>query len=120
MSTFPGRRLYLIAALSLAVVTSGYAVTRYLSGVSPHDELFRVYGVVMLVLIVTWLVTDPVIPAAHRPSFDHAMFVWITFPLLAAYHMYSAYRWRGLLIVLGLFGLFVAPNIALALAYIVG
>jgi hypothetical protein len=59
-------------------------------------------------------------PAAHRPSFDHAMFVWITFPLLAAYHMYSAHRWRGLLIVLGLFGLFVAPNIALALAYIVG
>ena len=48
------------------------------------------------------------------------MFVWITFPLLAAYHMYSAHRWRGLLIVLGLFGLFVAPNIALALAYIVG
>jgi hypothetical protein len=48
------------------------------------------------------------------------MLVWATFPLLAAYQMYSAHRWRGLLKVLGLLVLLAAPNIALALAYVVG
>lgn len=119
MSKFEGRRLYLVAAVAIAIVTSACAVARYLSGVGPHDELFRVYGVVMAILTFTWLVTDLAIPAAHRPSFDHAMFVWITFPLLAAYHMYSAHRWRGILTVLGLLGLFVAPSVALALASII-
>ena len=43
----------------------------------------------------------------------------ITFPLLAAYQMYSAHRWRGVLTVLGLLGLFVAPSVALVLASII-
>lgn len=114
------RRLYLLAAVAIASVTSAYTVARYLGGVVPHDELFGAYHLIMMIFIVTWVVSDPAIPATQRPSFDHGMFVWVTFPLLGAYHMYSAHRWRGLLQVFGLLGLYVAPSIALALANIVG
>jgi hypothetical protein len=114
------RRLHLIAAAVIAAATSSYCVWRFLNGSSPGDELLRTYGIVTTLLAITWLLSDPRIPPAQKPSFDHGMFVWATFPFLAAYHMYSAHRWRGLLIVLGLLGLIAAPDIALALAYVVG
>ena len=115
MTTATNRPLYLIAAAALATVTSGYAVYRYLNGVVPGDGVFRLYGIVTTILVISWLVTDPAIPSTQRPSLDHGMLVWVTFPLLAVYHMYSAHRWRGFLMVLGLLGLIVAPNIVLVL-----
>ena len=115
MTPGSNRPLYLIAAVAIATITSGYAVCRYLNGVVPGDGVFRLYGIVTAILVVSWLVTDPAIPWKQRPSFDHGMFVWVTFPLLAMYHMYSAHRWRGFLMVLGLLGLIAAPNIMLAL-----
>ena len=109
------RPLYLIAAVATATITSGYAVWRYTNGAVPGDGVFRLYGVVTTFLVVSWLVTDPAIPSKQRPSFDHGMLVWVTFPLLAVYHMYSAHRWSGFLTVLGLLGLIAAPSIVLAL-----
>src|SRR6267142_1346542 len=82
------RPLYLIAAVAIATMTSGYAVCRYLNGVVPGDGVFRLYGIVTAILVVSWLVTDPAIPSKQRPSFDHGMLVWVTFPFLAVYHMY--------------------------------
>jgi hypothetical protein len=116
----PARRSYLIAAAVIAVATSGYCVWRFVNGSNPGDELLRTYGIVTTLLAITWLLSDPRIPTAQKPSFDHGMFVWVTFPFLAAYHMYAAHRWRGLFIVLGLLGLISAPDIALALAYVAG
>jgi hypothetical protein len=109
------RPLYLMAAVAIAPTTSGYAVWRHLNGTVPGDGVFRLYGIVTAILVVSWLVTDPAIPSNQRPSFDHGMHVWVTFPLLAVYHMYSAHRWWGLVIVLGLLGIIAAPNIVLAL-----
>jgi hypothetical protein len=114
------RRLYLVAAVVVAVMTSVFAVWCFLHGVTPRKEIFQLYTVITGILVVSWLVTDPGIPAMQRPSFDYGMLVWATFPLLAAYHMFTAHRWRGILIVLGLFGLLVAPDIALAIAYAIG
>ena len=119
MTVATRRRWYLLTAATIASITSIYSVWRYLSGVVPGEEVFRLYNMVTAFLVVSWVVTDPRIPATQRPSFDHGMFVWATFPLLAAYHMYSAHRWRGLFIVLGLIGFFAAPSIALALASVV-
>jgi len=101
-------------------MTSCYAAYRYVNGVVPGNGLFRLYGFVTTILVVSWLVADPAIPSAQRPSFDHGMLVWFTFPILAAYHMYSAHRWRGFLIVFGLLALIAAPNIVLALIQAVG
>ena len=112
--------MYLLTAAVIAAAISGYSVWRFIDGNGPSAELLRVYGVVITILVITWLLADPQIPVAQKPSFDHGMFVWATFPILAAYHMYSARRWRGLLIVLGLLCLIAAPNIALAIAYAVG
>jgi len=101
----------------LAAVISAYSVWRFVGGSSPSPELFRVYGTVSTLLVIAWLISDPDIPAQQKPSFDHGMLVWVTFPILASYHMYSARRWRGLLIVLGLLCLIAAPSIVLAVAY---
>lgn len=120
MTPATSRRLYLFTAAVIAVMTSTYAAWSYLNGVTPGEEVLELYSVFMGILVVSWVVTDPRIPTAQRPSFDHGMLIWATFPLLAAYQMYSAHRWRGIFIVLGLVGLFAAPNIALALAYAVG
>jgi hypothetical protein len=118
--TVNARRLYLLTAAVIAAAISAYSVWRFNSGSNPSPELFRVYGIVSTLLVITWLLAEPRIPTQQKPSFDHGMFVWVTFPFLAAYHMYSARRWRGLLVVLGLLGLIAAPNIALAVAYVVG
>ena len=120
MTTATNRRLYLVAAAVIAVMTSVFAVWRYLNGAMLSEEVSQLYSVISGILVISWLVTDPRIPAIQRPSFDHGMLVWATFPILAGYQMYSAHRWRGLLIVLGLLGLLAAPNIAIALANAVG
>jgi hypothetical protein len=116
VSPAASRRLYLVAAVAIATMTSGYVVYRYyLNGAVPGDEVLRLNGVVTTILVIFWLLRDPAIPSTQRPSFDHGMLVWVAFPLLATYHMYSAHRWRGCLVVLGLLGLIAAPNIVLAL-----
>jgi len=120
MATATSRRLYLVTAVVMAAMTSGCAVWRYQGGDQLSEETLRLYSLLMAILLVSWLVTDPKIPKAHRPSFDHGALVWASFPLLAAYHMFAARRWRGILIVLGLMGLLAAPNLVLALIDAVG
>ncbi len=114
------RRWYLITAAVIAAMTSTYSAWSYLNGFEPGQSVFQPCSTLTGLLVVSWTVTDPAIPSAQKPSFDHGILVWTTFPLLAAYHLYSAHRWRGILVVLGLMGLFAAPSIAIALVYAVG
>ena len=120
MSSAAIRNWYLIAAAFIAVLTSAYAAWRYRTGIGPSAELLQLYGLITGILIVSWIVMDPQIPVGQRPSFDHGMLIWIAFPAFALYQMYSAHRWRGILIVLGLVCLLAAPSISLAVAHIVG
>lgn len=120
MTPHTSRSLYLFAAVLVAVMTCIFALWRYGSGVFLSTEVLRRYDFVMAILVISWVVADPAIPAFQRPSFDHGMFVWATFPFLAAYHLYSTQGWRGIIIVAGLLGLFIAPETALALAQAVG
>jgi hypothetical protein len=101
-------------------MTSVYVAWRYVGGIVPSEDVFRLYGVVMGILVVSWLVMEPRIPATQKPSFDHGMMIWLTFPLFALYQMYTSHRWRGIFIVLGLAVLLAAPNISLALAHAFG
>lgn len=114
------RRWYLVTAAVIAVITSAYSAWRCLGGDVPGEEVFRLYRFVMVIVVISWLLADPEIPATQRPSFDHGMFVWMTFPLLAAYHMYAAHRWRGLAIVVGLLSLLFAPDMTIVIAWLVG
>jgi hypothetical protein len=79
MASRTDRRLYLVAAAFIAAVTSAYAAWRYTNGVVMSDEVGSTYNLVMALLVVTWVVADPKIPPAHRPSFDHAALVWHPF-----------------------------------------
>jgi hypothetical protein len=111
------RRLLLISALALAVVTSGYMLFCALNGLRPGERLFRLYTLIYLLLVMSWLATDPAIPSACRPSFDHAMLLWMSFPVYAGMQMFAAHRWRGLLMVLGLLALASLPGIVLHAAW---
>jgi hypothetical protein len=94
---------------------SCYVAWRIHSGVVPAEPLFRVFEALAVVLILFWLATDPALPPAERPTFDRWMLIGIVFPFLAAYQMYRAHRWAGLLMILGLLFLLAAPRITLAL-----
>lgn len=106
------RHLYLATAVLTVVMISAYAAWCCSKGIAPGDDLLRIYAIVMAILIVSWLVTDPALPASRRPSFDYGLLLWVSFPFLAAYHMYATRGWRGILLVLGLILLFLAPYLA--------
>jgi hypothetical protein len=114
------RRWYLIAAVMIAVMTSAYGAWRLFDGEILGTHLVRLYGIAMFILVAAWINTDPAIPFKQRPSFDHAMLIWMSFPFLAAYHMFLAHRWRGFLMVLGLTGLIIMPAVVFALVDIFG
>ena len=119
MSFRAQRRLYLLVAVGLAVVTSAFAVWCISVGHRPDTRVLRLYSFIMLFLIISWIVKDSAIPSMHRPSFDYGILVWMWFPVLAAYHLYLGHGRRGLFAVLGLVVLLVLPLFALATAQVV-
>lgn len=63
-------------------------------------------------LVAVWLVSDPKLSNADRPSFDHAYIHMTFFPLTAMYEQFQAHRWKGLARALGLGVLVLATLIA--------
>ena len=109
----------LIAAIVVSVATSiGVAVILY-NGREPSEDLLRLYEYISLLLIIVWLIKDPTLPVDHRPSFDHFMLTWMTFPPLALYHQFVCHRWKGIARVLGVLSLFIAPYLTWSILYAV-
>lgn len=108
------RRLSMVTAIVIASMTSIHTAWCCSIGTTPGDDVLRLYPFVMGILIVSWLVSDPALPTSRKPSFDYGLLLWVSFPLLATYHLYAAHRWRGFLIVLGLMMLFLAPYLSCA------
>lgn len=100
------RRLYLLAALLLPFTMCVHVV---LSGRAPDAQGFQLYQYLYLMLVAVWLMKDPALPAVHRPSFDHALLLCMTFPFLALYHQFITRRWKGIATVSGLLLLLYAP-----------
>jgi len=94
MTAASNRRLYLIAAVAIATITSGYATWRYVDGVVPGDGVFRLYGHRHGHSRRLMACDGPSDTFNSKTKFDHGMLVWLTFPFLAVYHMYSAHGWR--------------------------
>jgi hypothetical protein len=107
------RQSYLVAAVIVAVVTSTYAAWRYANGALPTAQSFQLYDLLIALLVITWLVTDPLLPADKRPSFDHGLLLWMMFPLFALYQLFTTRRWGGVGVLAGFALLFSAPAIAL-------
>jgi hypothetical protein len=111
------RRLYLSAAIGIAILTSIVTGANYLAGQETSKEFFDLYNFVMVLILIVWLMTDPDLPREQRPSFDHGMLLWAFFPFLAAYQQFTIRRWRGVGIVCGLLGLVLAPYVTLVIVY---
>jgi hypothetical protein len=114
------RRLYLYAAVGVAIATSFVAAMSFVGGRSMSEEVHLLFYYVTFLLVVVWLMTDPDIPTDLRPSLDHGMLHWVLFPLLAIYQQFRIRRWRGIGIVLGLLGLLFVPYMTLVVLYAVG
>jgi hypothetical protein len=113
------RRWYLFTAGLIAAVTSGYTAWADAQGVMPDSSVFEIYNLIMSILIVSWLVSDPEFPATKRPSFDHGMLLWMAFPVFALYQLFTTRRFRGVLILLGLVLLYAVPAIAVLITDVI-
>jgi hypothetical protein len=113
------RRWYLFTAGLIAVVTSGYTAWVDAQGLMPDSSVFEIYNLIISLLIISWLVSDPQFSADKRPSFDHGMLLWMTFPVFALYQLFTTRRFRGMLILLGLFLLYAVPAIAVLITEVI-
>ncbi|MBC8027399.1 MAG: hypothetical protein H7Y89_15520 [Steroidobacteraceae bacterium] len=110
------RRFQLLTAVLYAVATSLNVFELRMSNEFLTDEGAQAYHFVVCFLLIAWLMGDPKIPAAKRPSLDFGLFLWMTFPFLAAWLLISTRGWRGSLILFGLLTLMFAPQITWVLA----
>jgi len=113
------RRWYLITAGLVAVITSAYTAWRDALGAMPENDLFEIYNLIISLLVVTWLASDPEFPADKRPSFDHGLMLWMAFPAFALYQLFTTRRWRGVLTLFALGSLYLVPAIAVVLVELV-
>ena len=123
-STYPAgltppalRKWYLITAAIVALEATISVVSQSVQGRLLSAEAFQLYNLIISVLVGAWLVTDPKYPADKRPSFDHGLLLWMTFPFFALYQLFTTRRWRGVLILLGFILLYAVPNLAFAIVY---
>jgi hypothetical protein len=110
------RRFQLLTAALYAAATSMNVLVLQMNGEFLTEEGAQAYHFVVGFLLIAWLTSDPLIPSAKRPSLDFGLFLWMTFPFLAAWLLISTRGWRGSLIFLGLFTLMFAPEITWVLA----
>lgn len=75
------RRFQLATATLYAIATSAGVLV---SSDFLTDEGAQQYHFLVGFLLIAWLTSDPLIPAAKRPSLDFGLFVWLTFPFRAA------------------------------------
>jgi hypothetical protein len=102
------RHLYLITSLLVSLSACARVAADPMSMMKNGDSL-RLYQFVLGVLIVTWLIKDPKLPKAERPSFDHGLLHLAFFPIMATYEQFVLHGWKGIAVVLGLLILLIAP-----------
>jgi hypothetical protein len=110
------RRFQLLTAALYAIATSVNVLMLQMSDQYLTDEGAQAYHFVVGFLLIAWLMNDPLLPREKRPSFDFGLFLWMTFPFLAAWLLVSTRGWRGALILVGLLALMFAPEIIWAIA----
>ena len=93
------RGLCLLAAFMVALAALVHAILH--SGRLGADAL-QLHRFLFFYLVAVWLVSDPKLSSAERPSFDHAYIHMALFPLPAMYEQIRTHRWKGLARALGL------------------
>jgi hypothetical protein len=111
------RRFQLATAALYAIATSANVFVLQMGGDYLTDEGAQAYHFVVGILLIAWLTSDPLIPAAKRPSLDFGLFVWMTFPVFAGWLLISTRGWRGAGVLVGLIALLFAPQLTWLLAH---
>ena len=109
------RRLYLLAALISSITVCIHVLLD--PSASVHGEDLRIINLLVSLLIVAWLISDPKLSKHERPAFDHGFLHLAFFPLMAIYEQFRVRRWKGLAIVLGLLVLWQAPSLLSAVIF---
>ncbi len=94
-------------------------VIAFWSGLEGATPAMRSSGTVTAFLVLCWILTHPGLPWRLRPTFDHGLLLWMTFPVALAHHIVAIHRWKGILIVLGVLSLIFLPEIASLVSLIV-
>ena len=110
------RHLYLLAAILVSLSACVHVAANPITGPDGADTL-RMYEYLLIFLMVVWLIKDPKLSKADRPSFDHGFLHMVLFPLLATYEQFVTRRWKGLAIVLGLLMLLFAPFLTMVILF---
>jgi hypothetical protein len=106
--------------ISLVALTAMFAVELSLFAISGADvpavtESFWAFAFPMVLALYVY---------ADRRSrnfsapFDFDSFVFFAWPLVLPYYLYRTRRWRGLLLSVGLWMLFIAPSVVRVIVYI--
>lgn len=114
------RAFYLVAAVVLSLAMALDLVASVQLGPSIEEHLLTLHQFVVSLLLVAWLVTDPKLPAAYRPTLDHGFLLLVLFPLLALYHLTVSRGWKGVAIAVGFTLICLAPFLALLLTLAAG
>jgi hypothetical protein len=93
------RRLCLFTAFMVALASVVHAI---LHPARLDEETFRLQQFLVMYLIAVWLVSDPKLPKAERPSFDHAYLHMTFFPFTPLYEQVRTHGWKGVARVFGL------------------
>jgi hypothetical protein len=98
-----------LSVLACAYLGAGISLT-------PHFWLLGSF--LWGLLVAMWVVAD----ARHRrltPCYDFGFFVLLTFPLSIIWYCLWSRGWRGLLWLVGLFGLWIAPQLVAMVFWLV-
>ena len=100
MAPLVSRRLCLLAAFMVMLAALVHAVAH--PGGFGHDDPLALHRFLVSYLVAVWLVSDPKLSNADRPSFDHAYMHMTFLPITASYEQFRTHRWKGLIRALGL------------------
>ena len=108
------KRLSVFGALGTTGATAVCNAWRCSLGFVPNGGLNNLNRIVVLVMLATWVVADKRISGRSQASFDQGWFV-LVLPVYVPYYLVATRGWRGLLLLVAMFLLFLLTTIPEAL-----
>ena len=105
------RAFYLVAAIVLALATSLIVAIDTQSGMATDRDSLELYRFGIGTMLVAWLITEPKLPTADRPTLGHGLLHLLFFPLLAFYQQFVVRRRWGIAIVCGIILILLTPTL---------
>lgn len=102
------KSLYLYALLVLAVGMAVVEIVAGLDGVEASSGTQLLYGIIVLVLTALWASEDSKHTGFDKP-FEFGFLIYIFWPVLLPWYLYSTRKADGLVMFLGILAIFLGP-----------